>query len=146
VEISALDLSDAAGGHPGVQVIEGDAGPLVDRQALDSYRRRLAELDAELDEADAWGDPARAERLTAEREALLAQVAEATGLAGRLRAPGGSRERARIAVRKAIAAAVDRIGAADPALGRLLRDTVRTGGTCSYEPDPGRPVRWMLDG
>ena len=28
---------------------------------------------------------------------------------------------------------------------RLLRDTVTTGGVCRYDPDPGRPVRWVLD-
>ena len=32
-----------------------------------------------------------------------------------------------------------------PALGRLLRDTVRTGTVCRYDPDPTRPVRWLLD-
>jgi chromosome segregation ATPase len=116
----------------------------VDRQALDAYRRRLADLDEELDEADAWADRARAERLATEREALLAQVREATGLAGRLRAPAGARERARVSVRKAIAAALDRIAEADPGLARLLRDTVTTGGVCRYDPDPGRPVRWVL--
>jgi hypothetical protein len=33
----------------------------------------------------------------------------------------------------------------DPALGGLLRDTVRTGTVCRYDPDPARPVRWLLD-
>jgi hypothetical protein len=146
VDVEALDLSDAVAGHAGVRVADADAGPLLDRQALAAYRRRLAELDQDLADADAWGDPHRAERLTAEREALLAQVAEATGLGGRTRATANTRERARVAVRKAITAAVSRIGETDPALGRLLRDTVVTGRSCRYEPDPGRPVRWLLDG
>jgi hypothetical protein len=73
-------------------------------------------------------------------------LAEATGLGGRTRATANTRERARVAVRKAITAAVSRIGETDPALGRLLRDTVVTGRSCRYEPDPGRPVRWLLDG
>lgn len=145
LDIPALDLSDAVAGHAGVQVPDGGAGPLVDRQALAAYRRRLAELDEDLAEADAWGDPARGERLAAEREALLAQVREATGLSGRPRAAAGAQERARVAVRKAIAAGLDRIADVDPALARLLRDTVRTGSTCRYEPDPDRPVRWVLD-
>jgi hypothetical protein len=83
VEVSALELSDAVAGHPGV---------------------------SELDEAGSWADPARADRLEGEHAALLAVVARATGLA------------------------------------RRLRDAVRTGGWCRYEPDPGRPVRWVLDG
>src|SRR4051794_36525200 len=144
IDVPALDLSDAVAGHPGIQVRDGDTGPLVDRQALTAYRRRLAELDQELARADARGDPVRAERLAGEREALLGQVAEATGLAGRPRATVSGSERARVAVRKAIAAAVARIGAVDPGVGRLLRDTVVTGTACRYDPDPGRPVRWVL--
>jgi hypothetical protein len=145
-EVAALDLSGAVAGHAGFRVADADMGPLLDRRALAAYRRRLAELDEDLREADAWGDPLRGERLTAEREALLAQVAEATGLGGRARATPSTRERARVAVRKAITAAIGRIGETDPALGRLLRDTVLTGGSCRYDPDPARPVRWVLDG
>jgi hypothetical protein len=146
VDIAALDLSDAAAGHAGVQVTDGDGGPLLDRQALAAYRRRLAELDEELAEADGWADAGRSERLAAERAALLAEVSAATGLGGRPRVAGGAAERARIAVRKAIVAAIGRISAVDPVLGRLLTDTVSTGATCRYAPDPGRPVRWLLDG
>jgi hypothetical protein len=29
-------------------------------------------------------------------------------------------------------------------LGRLLRDTVRTGATCRYTPDPDRPTQWVF--
>jgi hypothetical protein len=47
-------------------------------------------------------------------------------------------------VRKAIAAALDRIDAEDQAMARLLRRTVHTGSTCRYEPDPDTPVDWLL--
>ncbi|HEV7213013.1 MAG TPA: hypothetical protein VGN47_14985 [Blastococcus sp.] len=117
----------------------------LDAQALAAYRHRLAELDAELDESREWADPVRAERLEQERVALIGELARATGLAGRPRRQGDARERARVAVRKAIAAAIGRLADVDPALARLLRDTVTTGGICRYEPDPGRPVRWILD-
>jgi hypothetical protein len=86
----------------------------------------------------------RAAQLAAERDALLDQVRAATGLGGRPRMPGSVRERARIAVRKAIVNAIDRVAAADPPLGRLLSDTVTTGAICRYDPDPDRPVRWVL--
>lgn len=144
IGVPALDLSDAVAGHPGVQVREGHTGPVVDRQALLAYRRRLAELDEGLARADTRGDAVRARLLEGEREALLAQVAEATGLAGRPRATSSAAERARVAVRKSIATAVARIEAVDPGVARLLRDTVVTGTACRYDPDPGRPVRWVL--
>jgi hypothetical protein len=47
-------------------------------------------------------------------------------------------------VQKSIAAAIKRIDAIDPGLGRLPRDTISTGHICSYQPDPDRPVRWVL--
>jgi hypothetical protein len=141
--VPAAELSAAVAGHPAVAT--GDLGPTLDPQARSAYRRRITELDEELDEARSWADPVRIDRLETERSALLAEIGRATGLGGRPRRAGDADERARVAVRKAIAAALDRIAEADPATARLLRDTVRTGGTCRYEPDPGRPVRWVLD-
>ena len=143
-DIPAIDLSDAVAGHPGAGAAGLDVGEVLDKQALSAYRRRLAEIDADLDEARSWADTGRAAQLAAERDALLDQVRAATGLGGRPRVPGSVHERARIAVRKAIVNAIDRIAAADPPLGRLLSDTVTTGATCRYDPDPDRQVRWVL--
>ena len=132
-------------GHPAEIVTDSSSGELIDRQALNAYRSRLRDLDEELDEAEAWADEARLSRLREEREALLDQVAAATGLGGRQRRFGSAGERARVAVRKAIAAALARIEQQDPATARLLKDTVNTGATCRYDPDPVRPVTWLLN-
>lgn len=75
---------------------------------------------------------------------MLAEIRRATGASGRLRTTGGTDERARVAVRKAIAAAVARLREVDAEMGRLLTDTVNTGASCRYEPDPHRPVAWVL--
>jgi len=143
-DIPAIDLSDAVAGHPGAGAAGGGVGEVVDKQALSAYRRRLAQIDADLDEARSWADSGRAANLAAERDALLDQLRAATGLGGRPRVPGSAHERARIAVRKAIASAIERVAAADPSLGRLLSDTVTTGAICRYDPDPDRPVHWVL--
>jgi hypothetical protein len=143
-DIAAIDLSDTVAGHPGAGAAGGDVGEVLDKQALSAYRRRLAEIDADLDEARSWADTGRAAKLAAERDALLDQVRAATGLGGRPRVPGSAHERARIAVRKAIVNAIDRVAAADRPLGRLLSETVTTGAICRYDPDPGRPVQWVL--
>lgn len=139
-DIGALSL--AGGGGPVLD--EPGTGELLDRQALASYRRRLAELDTELDESVEWADTARTERLEAERSALLDELGAATGLGGRSREAAGSAERARVAVRKAIAAALERVEALDPPTARVLRATVHTGITCRYEPDPDSPCEWLL--
>jgi hypothetical protein len=117
-DIAAIDLSDTVAGHPGAGAAGGDVGEVLDKQALSAYRRRLAEIDADLDEARSWADTGRAAKLAAERDALLDQVRAATGLGGRPRVPGSAHERARIAVRKAIVNAIDRVAAADRPLGK----------------------------
>ena len=141
-DVTALDL--AAAGHGGGVLAGSLAGEVADDQALGAYRQRLRDIDAELDEAHDWADEARVTRLGMEREALLREVAAATGLGGRQRRFGSAGEQARVAVRKAISAALARVEQQDPALARLFRDTVRTGAACRYDPDPGRPVTWIL--
>ena len=74
----------------------------------------------------------------------MIELRGATGLGGRVRTSGATQERARVAVRKAVAKAIRQVADVDGPLGRLLTDTVSTGGTCRYEPDPGRPTRWEL--
>ncbi|MDT4978958.1 MAG: hypothetical protein QOG07_837 [Pseudonocardiales bacterium] len=142
VEFSALDLSDWVAGHPGRGVDAPGTGATIDRQALAAYRSRLGELDAELTEVEQWADEGRLAKLRGERGALLDEIAGATGLGGRQRPRGATAERARVAVRKAVAVAIDRVTEVDASLGRVLRDCVQTGNICRYDPDPGRPFTW----
>ena len=142
-EVSALTLSNAAAGHPGLMLDQADSGEDLDASALSSYRRRMKEIEAELDAADIKGDQLGAERLGAERDSILRQLRGAVGLGGRSRRGDASAERARVAVRKAIAAAITQIDRHDPGLARLLRGSVRTGGSCRYDPDPDQPPNWV---
>lgn len=137
-DISALDLAGASAGQ--ATVLQPDTGDLLDRQAIIAYRRRIAQID-ELLQQDRAGDKPR---LAAERGAIQAQLDAATGLGGRARGTGSTTERARVAVRKAIVAALLRIVEVHPALGRHLHEHVRTGFTCRYEQNPQMPVRWLL--
>ena len=101
---------------------------VLDTQAQRAYQARLAQLDPERD--------------AQERHWLEAQLSAGTGLGGRPRTTGSTDERARVAVRKAVVAALARIAESDPALGRHLRDRVRTGYLCRYETDRDHPLRW----
>ena len=143
LDVAAAELAAAAAGHPGVTVAQGDAG-VIDAQAARAYRARLADIDAELSEAESWADGSRAGRLRLEREALLGEIAATAGLGGRRRRFTSAQERARVAVRKAIVSALQRIEEHDSSLARQLRDCVRTGRACRYDPDPARPVTWLL--
>jgi hypothetical protein len=139
--VAALDLVAAGTGTVAQPGLDG----LPDRQALSAYRERLRDLDAELAEAEEWADIGRVNALSAERDALLAELASAAGLGGRARTVGGSGERARVAVKKAISSSIDRVATVDEPLARHLRARVRTGLSCAYEPDPADNRQWILD-
>jgi hypothetical protein len=70
--------------------VESGLGDLLDKQALTAYRQRLHDLEQELTEADQWSDIGRLEALHTERDALLNELARATGLRGRARTTGSS--------------------------------------------------------
>ena len=82
IEVPALDL---AGGHPSEHPRGATPDPLLDDRALAAYRRRLAEIDTELDRADRTGNAALAGGLTDERDPILVHVRAALGLRGRPR-------------------------------------------------------------
>ena len=64
---------------------------MLDKQALQAYRQRLRDLDEELAEAEEWSDLGRLDALRTERDALLDELARATGLGGRARPPAPRR-------------------------------------------------------
>jgi hypothetical protein len=131
-EIAAIDLVtgvDGIGRAAGAGTTSEQA--LLDRNAIQSYRRRLAELAEAIDDADSTDE---AERARSEREWLLAEISGATALGGRARTFADDTEKARLAVGKAIRRTIAHIEAADTAIGRHLRASVHTGVRCWYRP------------
>ena len=131
----ATSGSDSALGH---------AGELLDAQARTAYRRRLAEIDADIDQAQAFGDTQRAAQAATERDFLMRELSRAFGLGGRTRRAGSASERARAAVTRALRTAMARIDSHHPALGEHLARALHTGTYCSYQPDPRIPTKWQL--
>ena len=153
-EFHVLDLVAAEGGRP-VQVAGdqagspprsalGDAGEILDAQAKDAYRRRLAEIDDDIDQAHAAGDGERAAQADAERDFLIRELAGAVGLGGRDRRAASASERARAGVTRAVRQAITRIADHHAQLGEHLDHAIRTGTYCAYVPDPRAPVSWKL--
>ncbi|MER5651017.1 hypothetical protein [Streptosporangium sp. NPDC002524] len=135
-EIPAIELAAGPVARDGTAVDTGtgSAQPALDEEAIRAYRKRLSLLQEEIDEHESANDVVRAERLRAERDWLIDELASATGLAGRTRNFTGNEERARVSVGKALRRAVTRVAAADPVLGEELRMTLRTGRLCCYQP------------
>jgi hypothetical protein len=117
----------------GVALRAADEGiPLLDAAAKEAYRRRLIEIDEDIEEAESMGDIERAARTRLEREFLMRELSRAVGLSGRDRRASSSSERARASVTKAIREAVSRIDARHAALGAHLDRAIRTGAYCAY--------------
>ena len=122
----------------------GDAGEMLDARAKEAYRRRLAEIDDDVEEARASGDALRAAQAAAERDFLARELSRAVGLGGRDRRAGSAAERARASVTRAVRHAMARIRAGHPRLGTHLDRTVRTGTYCVYLPDSRVPAAWKV--
>jgi hypothetical protein len=120
----------------------GDAGEMLDATAKDAYRARVRDLRAELDEAEAFNDPARAAKVREELDFIESELARAVGLGGRDRRAASHAERARLNVTRAIRAAMRNLARANPSLGEHLSSTIRTGRYCAYTPDPRAEISW----
>jgi len=151
-EYHVLDLVAAETGH-GIQAGSGhaanlprsalgDAGEILDARAKDAYRRRLTEIDDDIEQAHATGDTDRAAQADIERGFLIRELAHAFGLSGRGRRAASASERARSAVTRAVRQAIARIGKHHPKLDQHLSRTIRTGTYCVYLPDPRAPAGW----
>jgi hypothetical protein len=142
--VPAVELAAPAGQGQHVEGLhlQGDSGEVIDAAARGAYRRRLRQLEEEAWDADAAGDTGRSERIAVERDALVGQLAAAYGIGGRVRRTGSNAERARTTVTARIRAAVRRIGAAHPELGRHLETALHTGTLCVYQPE--QTPEWRL--
>ena len=157
VELHVLDLvrqeSGAAGaGEPSSSAADpdlpisslGDAGVLLDARAKEMYRRRLVDIEQDLDDARAMGDTGRVTQAERERDFLVRELSRAVGVGGRDRVAGSASERARVAATRAVRQAISRIREHHPALADHLDRTVRTGTYFAYRPDPRAPIAWEL--
>jgi hypothetical protein len=141
-DVPAVRLLRPDGGEVVVAARGMGGDPVLDEEAVARYRRRLTQLDAEIDRATAVGDDRRAAEYDRERAALLAELRAAVGLGGRGRRLGDEAERARKAVTGRIRDTLRRLDRRHPELAAHLNATVSTGATCAYRPE--REVTWRL--
>jgi hypothetical protein len=133
-DIHVLDLMDGSDRS-------GRPGEVADRQALDTYRKRLADVDDEIDEAARNNDFERVARLEAERQAVLDEVGRVSDVHGRARQfANHPAERARKAVAGRVRDAIRKLEPVLPDLAAHLHRTIVTGTYCRYRGDDG--VSW----
>ncbi|MGI8794557.1 MAG: hypothetical protein ACR2H3_15520 [Acidimicrobiales bacterium] len=154
-EFHVLDLvgrasaasNSVAGSAEGLDLVSAGVGaglPAIDEAARSAYRRRLADIEDDLDDARACNDQGRIELAERDREYLLAELGRAVGLDGSPRMTGGSAERARTSVARSIRYALDRLREHDELLAGHLDQGIHTGTYCRYVGDPLVQVEWRL--
>jgi hypothetical protein len=145
VERGSLPTGGVAEHEEGTHLDRGGAGlPVIDDAARDAYRRRLGEVDEDIEEATRMNDLCRVELAQRDRDYLIAELTSAVGLGGRSRTVGGSAERARTSVTRSLRYALGRMAEQHPALAAHLEQNVHTGTYCFYNPDPIAPLTWDL--
>lgn len=112
----------------------GDAGEVLDREAIASYRARARDLKEDLEEAEARNDRGAAERARTELAFLEQELSRGVGLGGRSRKASSDHERVRVNVTTRIRKTIEKLHTDAPRLARHLEAAIKTGTTCAYEP------------
>jgi hypothetical protein len=131
-DVAAIDLAAGPGHQRGP---EGVGHPVLDRTAVHQYRQRVEQLRSHIDALEASGRRDELAGAIAERDWLLAELAAASGITGRIRVFTHDAERARLAVGRAIRRSFDTIDRIDTVIAAHLRGSVHTGARCSYQPN-----------
>jgi hypothetical protein len=137
-------MSSAEAAQAGVGFAARSHEAVIDDRAKEAYKRRLTELQREVDDADEVGDGERAATARVELDALVDELSSAYGIGGRIRRTPDHIERARKAVTRRIRDAIVRVDRVHPALARHLNSSLRTGTYCSYEPE--QDMTWTSQG
>lgn len=136
-EVHVLDLVESADRS-------GSPGDMVDRQALGAYRQRLADIDADIGEAEQNNDGERRVRLEVERDALLDELSRVGTVGGRPRSfANHPTERARKAVTARVRDAIRKLEPTLPELCAHLEATIVTGTYCRYRSDEA--IGWAVE-
>jgi TolB-like protein len=126
----------------GTPVSFQDGEEILDSRAREDYKKRLLDLQEELEDAEEMNDIGRAERLQAEFDQLTEQLAKAMGIGGRSRKIGSTSEKARTAVTWRIRSAIQKIETVHPQMAKHLSNAIQTGTFCMYSPE--NEQHWQL--
>ncbi|RVX45561.1 AAA ATPase-like protein [Nonomuraea polychroma] len=141
-DVPAVRLLNPEGGEVVLAARRMGGDDMLDEEAKTRYRRRLTQLDEEIDRAVGRGDDGRAAEFDRERAALLEELRAAAGLGGRTRRLGDEAERARKTVTARIRDVLRKLDHAHPELAAHLRASISTGSTCRYQPED--ETAWRL--
>jgi len=139
-DIHAAMLRAVASGTTAFKPLAGTE--VLDEQAIHEYREQLDDLESEVQESKENNDFAKQEQIQVKIDALMQQIASATGLGGRKRKSGDDAEKARTSVTNAINRTISKIEKTHADFARHLMNSIRTGQYLCYSPETD--VDWDL--
>jgi len=116
-------------------VLDSPGHDTLDTRSIDDYKKKIRDLQSQMEEAQAMGDGTGYKSLREEYETLLAYLTKAMGMGGKSRKTGSSLEKARSAVTWRIRSTIKKIEKDHPQLGKHLSNSIKTGTFCSYVPE-----------
>ena len=123
--------------------VENEKGiALLDQKAKKEYKRKLLDLQSEMEEARTFNHSDRLATLQKAYDQLLAHLSGSLGLGGKSRLTSTSVDKARSAATLRIRSSIKKIETVHPRLARHLQASVKTGTFCVYRPEV--PVTWSL--
>jgi len=141
---STISATDAA--HQDLTVVSGsrDAGDAVDNEGVRDIGRRLLEIDAELEDAQAEGDSLLVGELRQEKDQCRSYLISAGVLGpGKTRKLGDPVEKARKRIRERILLALEKMRDVHPQAAGHLDKWIKFGRNCSYACPS--PPEWKTD-
>jgi hypothetical protein len=122
-------------------VVNEKGEKLFDARAKRQYEKKMAELRADIREAEQRNDFSELEKLQGEYDKIMEYLSQSLGIRGKVGESGNPVEKARSAVTWRIRSAIARIESYHPQVGAHLSNAIKTGSFCSYQPD--RELTWL---
>jgi hypothetical protein len=122
-------------------VVNEKGEKLFDARAKRQYEKKMAELRADIREAEQRNDFSELEKLQGEYDKIMEYLSQSLGIRGKVGESGNPVEKARSAVTWRIRSAIARIELYHPQVGAHLSNAIKTGSFCSYQPD--RELTWL---
>lgn len=122
--------------------VQATAELVFDEKAKQSYKRKIQDLQQEIQHCEDHSNFERAAELQQEYSNLVDHLTTSLGMGGKTRKINDPMDKIRSAVTWRIRNAIQKIEKSHPALGKHFTRSIKTGLFCSYSPE--KPVKWIL--
>ncbi len=129
-------------GNGSVRLDSGDVQ--LDDEAKNNYKKRLAEIDGDIQKAEQENNTVYLQELTKEKQQLIEELKKGTGFGGRKQKLGNQHSQERIGIGKAIKEAIGTIENQLPEMAVHLRESIKPFSGIALSYSPKQPIEWSF--